>query len=175
MTRRLRTLSVAIVLGSFTPALQAQQTPPEQMEEWRAELQRIRTQLQPLQNEALQDEAVRSEQEDVMGVVREAIVESDPTMGEKLDRMESIMAEAQAAQAERDQETLQELTAEAQTLQPQITEAQQEALGKPDVMERVDAFREKLYARMLEIDPESEPLINRMKLLDQRIRGETSG
>jgi hypothetical protein len=42
-------------------------------------------------------------------------------------------------------------------------------------MERVDAFREKLYARMVEIDPESESLIDRMKLLDQRIRGETSG
>jgi hypothetical protein len=42
-------------------------------------------------------------------------------------------------------------------------------------MERVDAFREKLYARMIEIDPESGPLINRMKLLDERIRGETSG
>lgn len=162
-------LAVAAAVVPAAASAQANEQPPPQVREWIAEMQQIQMQIMPVQQQAMQDTALQEEQAAVTAAVREAIVEADPAMEAKLDRMDELMVEARAAQAAQDQEKLVELTQEAQTLQPEIASAQADALDRPDVEAKVLAFRDKLQARMVEIDPETKPLLERLQELDRLI------
>lgn len=172
--------ATALIAGSVLAPLnasaqQTQQQPPSEVQEWVAEMQQIQTQLEPIQLEALQDTAVQRHQSEVGEVVRAAIVAIDPTLDEGLDRMEELMVQAQAAQAASDAEKIAELTAEAQTLQPRIEQAQQQALADPEVQTEINAFQEHLQERMVEIDPETRTMLARLQELDSRVRAVIGG
>jgi hypothetical protein len=174
----LRSAKYLFLAGLFGPtALSAQgnEQPPPQVQEWIMEMQQIQRQVQPVQQQALEDEALRQEQEEVTKALREAIVQADPSMAAKLDRMEELMSEARAAQAAQDQEKIVALTQEAQTLQSEISEAQAEALARPEVDAMVVAFRENLHERMIEIDPATQPLLERLEELDGLVKEAMEG
>jgi hypothetical protein len=164
----------AVVAALSTPAsaafAQAPQQPPAEVQQWIAEIQQIQAQLRPIQEQALQDSTLQQEQAVVTDAVRQAIIEDDSTMATKLERMEKLATEARAAQAAGDTQKIAKLTGEAQTLQPEIIEAQAEALEKPEIEAQVTAFQENLHERMAQLDPKAKPLIDKMKQLDERVR-----
>jgi hypothetical protein len=165
---------MAIVLAlAVTPAAlsaQEQQAPSPEVQQWLTEVQQIQMQLQAVTEEALQDEAIQAEQQRAADAVRAVMIQLDPTMDAKIERFEAIMQEAQLAQATNDQQTIATLTQEAQQLQPQIVEAQAKALEHPDVEPRVTAFQKQLRDKMVELDPEAKPLLDRLAQLEEQLR-----
>jgi hypothetical protein len=177
MSRAVR-IGGLVLACMLVPALaSAQQPAPDaaQVQGWRAELQQIDMQLVAAQQEALQDEALSAEQAEVTAAVRAAMIESDPTLEAQLDRLTEIMTEARAAQAAGDAERIAALTVEAQGLQPAIAQAQASAIAQPAIAARIDAFQGRLHARMIEIDPDTRPLLERRAELVQRIRAAGDG
>jgi hypothetical protein len=177
MKLRIPALTLAAASALLAPvAAQSQDgQPPAEVQEWILEVQQIHAQLEPVQMEALQDSVLREEQQQVGAAVRAAMVAANPAVTDQLARMERIMEEAQAARAASDAEKIVALTGEAQQLQMQLAEAQEQALRQPAIEAQVEAFQKKLHARMMQIDPESGALIDRLQELDTRIRAAIGG
>lgn len=171
MFSRVRT-AVLLALVASPVALNAQQQtePPQEVQEWLTEMQQIQQQLQPVQQQALQDETIQQGQQRAAEAVRTAMIEKAPEMEAKLERLETIMAEAQQAQAAGDQEKIMALTQEAQQLQPQLAQAQTEALALPEVESQVTAFQQQLRDKMVELDPAAKPLLERLAVLEERLQ-----
>lgn len=167
-------LVVALCAPATLSAQQQQQLPPE-VQEWAIELQELQSQLQPLQEQALQEPEIQAEQASVVEALFETMVASNPETAQRIERLEGLMQEAQAAQEAGDAERIAQLSAEAAELQPQIQAAQAEALSHPDVQPRVAAFQQKLNARVVEIDPAAEQVIERIAELDARIAAAMQG
>lgn len=130
---------------------------PEMMQQL-SELQEIQQQLEPIQQQALEDEALANQLEALQLRVATAMREES---GESIDRMETLQAEMQDAQASGDQERLQALMAEGQGLQQELQAVQAEVLARPEIRGPVDEFEAAHRARMIEIDPEAEELLDR--------------
>lgn len=142
---------------------------PPEAQEIMVELRQIQTQLEPIQQQALQDPELQTEQQDLGQRIQTAMVEVDPATPEHMARLQELVTEAQAAQAEQDAEAVNEIMTEAQGLQERLQEAQSVALERPEIAPRLEAFQERLQSKMVEIDPESEPLITRAQELDERL------
>lgn len=168
-------LVVALCAPATLSAQQQQQQLPPEVQEWAIELQELQSQLQPLQEQALQEPEIQAEQASVVEALFETMVASNPETAQRIERLEGLMQEAQAAQEAGDAERIAQLSAEAAELQPQIQAAQAEALSHPDVQPRVAAFQQKLNARVVEIDPAAEQVIERIAELDARIAAAMQG
>ena len=163
--------ALILAFAAFPATLSAQQAePPQEVQEMMAEVQQIQQQLQPVQQQALMDAGVQAGQQRAADAVRTAMIEKDPAMEARLDRLEAIMQEAQQAQAAGDSEKIAALTQEAQELQPQIVAAQEEALARPEVELEVAAFQKQLRDKMAELDPEARPLLERLAQLEERLQ-----
>jgi hypothetical protein len=178
LVRNVATMAVAagaLLMPLTASSQQAPPQPPPEVQGWLLEMQQLQAELQPVQEQALQDEALQAEQTRLGEIVRDAMIAADPATADRLTRLEAIIEEAQQAQAAADTEKIAALTAEAQALQPQIAQAQEQALQQPEVEERIAAFQKNLQDRMVQIDPEARARIERLEELDRRIREAMGG
>lgn len=170
--RRIPLLLLFLCAPTLLAAQEPNPVPPQSTGETQsliAEVQQIQARLAPIQEQALQDSAIRAEQEALGVEVRSAMVQIDPTLGEQITRMEQLATEAEAAQAAGDQARLLQLSAEAQEIQQRLAEAQIQAMQRPEIAARVEAFQARLQGRMIEIEPEAEALIRRFEELQRRL------
>lgn len=130
---------------------------PEVMMQLR-EIQEIQQQLEPIQQQALEDETLASQLQSLQQRVDTAMREES---GEAMDRMESLQEEMQEAQAAGDQERMQALMTEGQGLQQELQATQAEVMARPEIQGPVEEFEAAHRARMIEIDPEAEELLDR--------------
>jgi hypothetical protein len=86
-----------------------------------------------------------------------------------LQRVESIQPELAAAQESGDQEQLGRLVHEAQALQDRLGQAQMLALQEPALAAQAEQFQTQLRARMAEIEPESEAMLERLAALQAEV------
>ncbi len=147
------------------PGMQGGEMDPEMME-LMMEMQTIEQELGPIQQQALEDEALAEQLASVQMQVDQAMREEDP---ELFERIETFEAEIAAAQEAGDEERLQALGQEAQGLQQSMQTVQASVLERPDVREPVEAYEEAHRARMIEIDPEAEELLDRAEEIMERL------
>jgi hypothetical protein len=163
--------TLLLALAAAAPAFGQQQPADEDTQQILAELQQIRQQLERIEVQALEsDEALQQRQEEVQDLVIETMLEIDPDMEAKFERMESLQAEFQAAQEAEDMERIQALMAEAQELQQGFMEAQARAMERPNVVRAIEGFRDDLIAKMHEVEPETERLIARAEELAAKLQ-----
>ena len=151
-----RTLRIGLMAGliAFMPAaLSAQSDPAE-----------IMARLQAAQEQAMQDPALVEESEAVESLIQSTMLRMDPQFEEYAERVTTLQAEAMAAQAANDGARLTELAVAANELQEALTPLHERAMNDPVVTERLQAFRDRLLTRMIEIDPEVPALLVRLEL-----------
>jgi siderophore synthetase component len=169
------TILTVVALGLAT-GLPAQGTQPSpEVERWIAEIREIQATVGPVQQQALREPAIQQAQQEATRALRAAMVAADPSMSAKLDRMERIVAETRTAREARDEAKVRALTDEALALEPQISGAQERAMALPEIETRLTAFRARLRARMVEIDPATGPLIARMEVLSRQVQAAMRG
>jgi hypothetical protein len=156
---------LALMLPGAAAARQGEQQDPMQ------ELQQIYARLQPLQEQALADEALSQQRDATTATLRAGMVEADPGIEEGLDRLEAMLEEVRHAQAEGDAQRLIALNEEAQEIQPRIARAQAAALAMDHVRQSIDAFQASLRARMIELEPDAERLLQRADELEEGLAG----
>ena len=142
---------------------------PAEAREWLTEIQQIHAQLTQLQERALQDPALAARQDSLGGHIRTAMEAIDPTLPQRMGRIEEMEAQAAAAEAENNEAKLMELRAEAQQIEQQFFSAQQQALQQPDLAAEISAFQTALEAKILETDPEAPRLLARFQELEQKL------
>lgn len=175
-TNLIRTTLLAALFVVAPAGLEAQQQgpidpaqlPPE-AQELIAELQQIQTTLQPIQQEAMQDPEIQASQQALGEEIQAVMTEVDPQTPERMARLQELMGRAQAAQAAQDEAAMAEIVTEARGLEQELQAAQQQAIQSPEIAPQVEAFEAKLLARMMEVDPEAETLIERAKELDEKL------
>lgn len=144
------------------------QLPPE-AQELIAELQQIQSELQPIHQQAMQDPEVQALQQSLSADIQAKMAELDPSTPDRMARLQELMQQGQAAQAEQDQAALTEIATEAQSVQQELQVAQMAALQSEEIAPRVDAFEAELLAKMREIDPAAEALLERAQELDAEL------
>jgi hypothetical protein len=133
------------------------------------EVQQIQQRLEPISRQALQDEELANQLQELQARVQAAMREENP---ELVDRMEKLQEEMIAAQQAGDQAALQNLRAGAAGLQQEAQQLQAAVLERPQVREAIQEFEAAHRARMIEIDPEAEALIER---LDEIVASQPGG
>jgi cell fate (sporulation/competence/biofilm development) regulator YlbF (YheA/YmcA/DUF963 family) len=156
---------LALVAGPAAVAAQTQ----DEIEGWLDEIRQIQERLAPLEARALQDPELRAAQVEIAGVVRQAMLDADPELDRRLARLESIQAEGEAAVQAQDQARVAALVDEATTIQQHFAQLQHETLQRPAIAAQVDAFRDRLRARMSQLDAEAPRLLRRFEELEQRL------
>lgn len=146
----------------------SQQLPPE-AQEVLLEMQQISERLGPIQQQALQDPEVQSAGEALTARIQEAMVEVDPTTPRNLERLESLMSEAQAAQQANDEDAFIRVVQEAQQIQASLEAAEAEAIQRPALVADIESFQDRVQAKMMEFDPEAGQLLERFEELDHRL------
>lgn len=135
-----------------------QQMDPEMMAAV-MEMQTIQQQLSPIQEQALQDEELAAQLEEIQTRLEAALREDN---AEAMDRMDELQTEMTEAQTAGDQEQMEALMPEAQSLQQQLQAAQQDVLQRPELRQAIEEFEAANRARMVEIDPAADSLLQRM-------------
>jgi hypothetical protein len=138
---------------------QGQEMDPETMA-LMSEVQELQQRLQPIQEEAMQDQELNVQLQDLQQRVETAMRQEAP---ELLDRMDGLEEDFMAAQADGDQERVQEIAMEAQGVEMEIQAVQSQVLEQPELQESLDAFQAAQRERMNEIDPEAGAMLDRLE------------
>lgn len=169
-------LPAVIAIAVLPLSLRAQQPAPvdpaqlpQEAQELVVEIQQVQSNLQQIQQEAMSDPELQAEQEALGREIQLAMAESDPAIPEHLERLETLMAEAQAAQQAQDAEKMQAIVTEARELDGRLQAAQAEVIQRPEIAPRVESFQSHLQAKMMELDPSTPQLIERLRELDSQL------
>lgn len=167
-------MAVAAALTA-TPAV-AQETMPaapasEEVQAWLVEAQQIQQRLSQVQQQVLADPQIAEEREALGEQVQAAMIEADPELEQSMEQIQELEPQMAEAQQAGDQERLNELVAQARAMEQRFQEAQSEALEDPTLRETVLAFNARIEERMLEIEPETPQLIERLRELQTRLQG----
>ena len=136
---------------------------------WYAELQQIQGRLQVAHNRVMQDGQVRGQQETFMRDVKVAMLRVDPGLDALAARVEGMQAQAQAAQQRGDRPQLQRLNTDLIAIQQRFLRAQQQVMRQPGLSQRAQQLEQTLHTRMLQVEPETDRLLARGKLLQGRL------
>lgn len=167
MLKTLRPSFLALALAAAPAALAAQQPPavPQQQSPAAETVEQIQARLQAIQARALQEPALKAAQDSIGTEMTATMERVDPTFRAQAARAESLKAEVAAAQEAKDNAKLNQLAAEANQLQQGFAATRQRAMQDPQMAARIKAFQERIVARMVELDPETQTLLTRLQEL----------
>jgi hypothetical protein len=136
---------------------------------WYMELQQIQARLQAAHNRVMQDPQLRGQQEAFMRDVKAAMLRADPGLDALATRVEAMQGQAVTAQQRGDRAQLQRLNADLVGIQERFVRAQQAVLQQPALAARAQQLEQSLHSRMLQVEPETDRLLARGKLLQGRL------
>jgi len=177
-----KTALVAFAIAALPGVAAAQQAgapsaaEQQQVQGWLAEMQQIHGQLQELQNRALQDPQLSAAQLALGENIRTAMERADPSLQQKMERLQTLDSEAAAAQQAGNTAKLQQLSVEVQQIQEQFVAAQQKALEtQPQLATQMQTFQTDLESKMKQLNPQAEGLIGRFEELQTRLAAVMQG
>jgi hypothetical protein len=172
----------ALIAALMVPAALAAQTPrpvnaraaaPQanaaNARAWMSELQQIQGRLQAAHNRVMQDAQLREAQESLFRDVKVAMQRTDPGLDALARRVESMQAEAAAAVQRGDRARVQQLNADLVPIQQRFMRAQQAVMRQPAIQQRAGALEQRLHARMLQVEPDTDRLLARGRELQGRL------
>jgi hypothetical protein len=130
------------------------------------EIQQLQAQLEPIQREALQDETLARQLAALQLQVETAMRDEGSEVFSRIERFQGDMAAAEAAG---DQERMQALVMQAQGIEQEFHALQVAMFERPEIREPFDRFEAAHRARMIEIDPAAEALLDRIEELMERL------
>ena len=117
----------------------------------------------------MQDGQVRGQQEAFMRDVKVAMLRVDPGLDALAARVEGMQVQAQSAQQHGDRPQLQRLNTDLIAIQQRFLRAQQQVMRQPALSQRAQQLEQTLHTRMLQVEPETDRLLARGKLLQGRL------
>lgn len=166
--------SASVLLGS--PA--AAQSPgiPDSIRTLLQEYQEVQARIETVQDRALEaNPELQTRQQEIEEAMTRAMVAHDPSIVAKMQRLQELAGELEAAEAGGDTAAAARLLAEGRQIRLEIEAAQAAALEEDTIARQVAAFEDDLVDRMREIEPEIDRLFQRFDALAARIRAATPG
>ena len=158
MIRRLLTAGALCTVMAAAPTMLRAQSAP-------ADAAAITAQIQRVQQQALQDPELRAANQAVTALLTATMAKVDPSYPTYAARAATLNADVAAAQAAKDNARLNELAEEAKELQANVTAARAKAEADAAVKAELEAFRVKLFTKMVELDPSVKDLVAQLETL----------
>jgi hypothetical protein len=136
------------------------------------EMESLRAQLGVLERQALRDPELHREHLAVAALLEEAVASEDPQLSRAMDRHRTRTS---LAAHSGDAHLLARITVEAETLRQRFTGALAAALQRADVRAARERHRQRLNARLVELDPAAESLLERREALEAQLIGMVAG
>jgi hypothetical protein len=133
------------------------------------EYMQINMRLQQVQDQAMNDETVAGEADDYSALIDEKVKEAAPGGAELLKRRDDTISKYQQAQMTGNTDEMNRLEEEYTAINTELQPLLEIALTDEEVAEKRDHFEKILIAKMEEIDPETQELIDRITLLAQKL------
>lgn len=173
-----RAAALAAALLALPAAAQAQ-VQPTSTQTAAAPAQNEAAQLQQriaaLQQQAMQDPALKAAEANVGTVLQAAMERLDPAAHQKSARAEAMKAEIVAARAANDVARLNQLARESNELTAYFNALRPRAMAQAEVQAARQAYIAKVFERMKEIDPHVQRYVDRLAELRQSTRAQTGG
>jgi Ni,Fe-hydrogenase III large subunit len=143
------------------PALAGTPTPPPAP----SRLQQVTSQIAAAQKRALQDPTIRAASQEITSLIASTASRIDPGYVGYTQRAVALKQDVAAAQAAQDNDKLWALADEAKQLQAKINAAQDAAKQDAAVKAKVDAYKVKLFQKMVELNPKVTDLVKELETL----------
>lgn len=168
-------LAVAAVLAAPSAALaQGGQGQGGQAQTLR-ELQRVSQQLQKIRKQAMQDSALRAQRDELTAYIRSELRSLSDSTAARVDSMMTLQKDLRAAQQSQDTAGARSAVKDLKRLQKAISGARKQVMGQPDVQKRLKAYRQAVRARMREVSPKADSLLDLADSLQAELRGGAGG
>jgi hypothetical protein len=131
------------------------------------EAAQLRARIGQLQQQALQDPALKAAQDSFTAVVSAEMARLDPAAPAKLARAAALQADVAAARAANDNVKLNALATEATELQNYFNALRPRTNAVPAVVAAHQAYLARVLAKMKEIDPNAQSYVDRLTQLQQ--------
>ncbi|MFO7897416.1 MAG: hypothetical protein R6U84_10820 [Candidatus Cloacimonadales bacterium] len=168
MLRKTVAYLVAVIF-MFSAAVLSAQEPDAEMQQVYQEYMTLNQELQALQQQVFEDPEVAEMNESFQKLLDEKIIEIDPEAATILEQQAKIEGDFMAAVENEDQEQLQELQQQYQTLDNQLRPLIDEAMQKKSVQEEQMKLEELVFAKMIEIEPGSQEKLDRIESLQMQL------
>ncbi len=123
------------------------------------ELRELQARLEAIEQEAVEEPALQEARADLEKSIEQAFQEADAQFDEKAERLTEIQATLEAGETTEEEGTA--LIVEAQALHEDLSATQARVMESDPIAAEIDAFQDRLHARMVEVDPEADALIAR--------------
>ena len=101
--------------------------------------------------------------------VKAAMLRADPGLDALAARVEGMQGQAETAQQRGDRAQLQRLNTDLIAIQQRFMRAQQLVMRQPALAQRAQQLEQTLHTRMLQVEPQTDLLLARGKLLQGRL------
>jgi chromosome segregation ATPase len=162
-------LTLLLAACALVPAARAQEAPPAQ--QLLAEAQRIQATLTRVQAKALEAPPLARAADRLVADVEARMAELEPATSQRLERIEALRVQVEAAQAERDPEAFEKAIGEARTLTEALEATRARVLGEEAFATRASALQEQLVEAMTAIEPRVPQLIARVQEIGLALSG----
>lgn len=139
------------------------------------ELQQVNQQLTKIRRRALQDSSLRARQQKVTQFILSELRSLDDSTAARVDRLEKLQADLRTAQQERDTAGARTAVKELRKLQQALQPARKEIMQRPKVRKRIESFQQAVRARMREISPKADSLLQVRDSLRRQLQGGAGG
>lgn len=170
---------LAVALLALPAMLPAQARPatarpaaasPAEVRGWTSELRLIGERLQAAHTRAMQDPELRAAGEALARDIKTAMERADPELDRLATRARGMQEEMRAAEQRGDRTRLTTLMRELDGIQERFVRAQEAAMRSGDLLERNRRYEARLRARLVQIEPETDRLLERSRDLQSRIQ-----
>ena len=175
MIRITRSVWLAGALLAAAPAVAMSQqnlaprTLPPEAQAMIMEMQEIHNRLLPMQEAAMQDPQLKQEGEVLGAQIMKAMEEIEPQTPSLIARLNELAPQVQAAQDAMDRELLATLATEAGEIDQLLQIARARAVERPDIVQAIDAYEEKVQEKMVQDNPEAAQLLDRLEVLNGQL------
>jgi hypothetical protein len=129
------------------------------------EAAQIQARLQQIQARAVQDPELQAAQAALGEEVVATMARLDPAFTARSERARAMQADIAAAQEAQDNERLHALAAEAEEIQAAFNAARARAMEDEQLQASIKAYQDRVVAKMIELDAETEALLARLNEL----------
>ncbi|RJP58457.1 MAG: hypothetical protein QY331_01225 [Melioribacteraceae bacterium] len=133
------------------------------------EYNQLNQQIQQLQQQAMNDENIAQKGEALDKEITDAMVKNNPEIKKSLDKRDNIISQYQAAEQSGDQQKMQSLGQEFQSVSQIIQTEQQKVIQQPEIGSHLQEFETLVMQKMEAINPETPQLLSKLEQLRNKL------
>ena len=167
--RNIVLIGMILCYSTFFAQGQMQQGPSSEAQLLFQEYNQLNQQIQQLQQQAMNDEKISQKGEALEKEINKAMLKNNPEIKKSLDKRDNIISQYQSAEQSGDQQKMQSLGQEFQSVSQIIQTEQQKVIQEPEIGSQLQEFETLVMQKMESINPETPQLMAKLEQLKNKL------